>query len=268
VRLVNTQAPFDIVLNVSPTSPDLGIVAPVFNEEDCINDVLDSWIATLEEGIQKSIWKSYEIVLCDDGSTDSTVKQIQGKINSNPNIKIVENDINLGAGISLSRAILSTTSKHLVLMDSDGQFESNQIIDLYKELSRWEAVCGIRKKSSSFTHNIGSKISTKYANLLFKTDIADFNCQLKILPGDFLRASQLRSVRMNYSGEITYLVLNSNFSTLWIEVNHQERVSGKSKTKFLRDGFARLLFLTYLGIEKKLINKKIIQIGTLFGTKL
>jgi dolichol-phosphate mannosyltransferase len=245
--------------------PDLGIVAPVFNEEGCICEVLDSWILVLEDGKSRSLWNSYEIVLCDDGSTDETLQLIQEKMKENSNIKIVQNSSNSGAGISLARAIANTTCKYIVLMDSDGQFDPNQITSMYLKLTKWEAVCGIRAKSSSFSHRAASRLSTKYANLLLKSNVEDFNCQLKIVPGDFLRKAELRSVRMNYSGEITWQILKSNLSVAWIGVAHNERMAGNSKTKLLRDGISRFKFLTFLGFEKYLEDRKIINLDKTKG---
>jgi dolichol-phosphate mannosyltransferase len=250
-------------MEISP--PQLGIVAPVFNEGGCISEVIDSWIFALEDGIMASLWNSYEIVLCDDGSTDDTLQLIEEKIRNNPNIKVVRNAINSGAGVSLARAVANTTCRYIVLMDSDGQFNPKQIARMYQNLSTWDAVCGIRAKNSSFSHNIASRLSTKYANFLFKSNVKDFNCQFKIVPGDFLRSVHLRSVQMNYSGEITWAILKSNLSTIWIDVAHNERLTGKSKTKLLRDGISRFQFLTYLGFEKRLVDKKVIHVDSITG---
>ena len=242
--------------------PDIGIVAPVFNEAEGISAVLDTWICVLEEGIDRSIWRSYEIVFCDDGSSDDTVRIIEEKILSNSKIKIIRNSINLGAGISLANAIQNTSSTQIVLMDADGQFDPREIIEMYKQLSKYDAVCGVRSKSSSLSHKIASYLSTKYANIIFKTSIKDYNCQFKLIPGDFIRSQNLRSTRMNYSGEITYLVANSHLSVLWHEIQHAERTTGKSKTRFLQDGVSRFFFLTYLGLEKSLEVKNVIRTRT------
>lgn len=241
--------------------PDIGIVAPVFNEAEGISAVIDTWVCVLQEGIDKSIWNSYEIVFCDDGSFDDTARIIEKKIIKNSRIRLIRNPTNQGAGISLANAIENTKSKHIVLMDSDGQFDPQEIIEMYEQLGKFDAVCGVRSKSSNFSHRLASQLSTKYANVLFKTNVEDFNCQFKLLPGHFMRSQKLRATRMNYSGEITYLVASSNLSVLWREINHAERTTGKSKTRLLNDGIARLLFLTYLGFEQILASKKIIRIN-------
>ena len=244
--------------------PQISIVAPVFNEADAIQGVIQDWIKVLDDGVSQSIWKTYEIVVCEDGSTDETPKILANLAESNQNLKIIRNERNLGAGASLSRAIRQSSGTHIALMDSDGQFKADQIIEMYKKLSHFDAVCGVRSKNSSLVHSLASKLSTKFANCVLGSNISDFNCQLKIMPGDLLRAYRLRATRMNYSGEITYLVITSRLKTLWLEVEHRERVSGKSNTKIIKDGLSRLVFILYLGFEKKLSQRGILNLENEF----
>jgi dolichol-phosphate mannosyltransferase len=249
-----------ILFDVRTDVPQISIVAPVFNEADAIQSVIQDWIKVLDAGVSQSIWKTYEIVVCEDGSTDETPEILANLARSNRNLKVIRNEWNLGAGASLSRAISASRGTHIALMDSDGQFESDQLIEMYKKLSHYDAVCGIRSKNSSLAHNLASKLSTKFANCVLRSNVKDFNCQLKIMPGDLLRAYKLRATRMNYSGEITYLVVTSKLKTLWFEIEHRERVSGKSNTKIVKDGFSRLLFILYLGFENKLSRMDILNL--------
>ena len=244
---------------MSSHEPEIGIVAPVFNEAAGIHQVVNSWVKVLEEGVQNSLWKDYEIILCDDGSSDETPLLLQSLAHLNPHITLIQNEFNMGAGSSLNRAIKNSKSKYLVLMDSDGQFEPSQIVDMFKKLDSFDAVCGMRSKKSSLTHRFASRASTKYSNILLGAKVPDFNCQLKIVPGDFLRNTSLRSTRMNYSGEITFLVQRSDLSSVWMEIEHMKRNTGKSNSKFVKDGLSRFLFISYLGLERLLVEKNIIE---------
>lgn len=238
----------------------ISIVAPVYNESAGILDVIDSWIRTLEMGKNNGHWAKYEVVLCDDGSTDKTRSIIESIAEELSSIILLKNVKNQGAGASLAKAIAASKGDYLVLMDSDGQFNPEQIVKMFSHLSEHDAVCGVRSKSSSLLHNLASNLSTRYANLLFGTQIRDFNCQLKILPGSFIRSKVLRATRMNYSGEITYAVLKSNLRIKWLEIEHLPRSNGRSSTKFFRDGISRFQFITYLGYENYLAKKKVISI--------
>lgn len=254
---------------VGRNQTEIGIVAPVYNEAAGIKQVVNSWVKVLEKGVQNASWKDYEIVLCDDGSSDETPLLLRSLANLNPHIKLIQNESNMGAGASLDRAIKNSRSKYLVLMDSDGQFEPTQIFGMFKNIGAFDAVCGMRSKKSSLIHRIASSASTKYSNTLLGTNVPDFNCQLKIVPGDFLRSTNLRSTRMNYSGEITFLVQRSTLSSFWMEIEHLKRNTGKSNSKIVKDGLARFLFISYLGLETMLVEKKIImpQIGTWKGKR-
>ena len=53
------------------TKPIISVVAPVYNEEECISEFLSRTISVLEK-----INKSSEIVIIDDGSTDETIKKL------------------------------------------------------------------------------------------------------------------------------------------------------------------------------------------------
>ena len=65
------------------TINNLGIVIPVFNEENNIENVLRSW----SDKIIKQGLKNYKFIVINDGSTDNTLKKLNNiKIN---NIKII-----------------------------------------------------------------------------------------------------------------------------------------------------------------------------------
>jgi len=237
--------------------PFLSLVAPVFNESALIKDVICDWAKSLEKGIDLELWSSYEIILCDDASTDSTVNIIQDMMHQLPNLILLRNTVNRGAGIALKKTIRATRGDYVVLIDSDGQFDSEQICDMFMNLKdQYDAVFGYRKKADRKLHILFSYLSTKYGNFMMKTRAKDFNCQFKLVPGEVLRALPLRATRMNYSGEITAMLSQTNLSIKWIQVNHRERSQGKSNTRLVRDGIARFLFLTYLGLEYYLIVKK------------
>ena len=62
----------------------LSIAAPVFNESENISTCLDTWIKVLNE----LDIEDYEIVVCDDCSTDNSVEVIEKRQNENSRIKL------------------------------------------------------------------------------------------------------------------------------------------------------------------------------------
>ena len=65
--------------------PSLSVVIPVFNEEARIIATLQRIVAFLS-----SKHYSWEVVVCDDGSTDSTITLIKGFITKETHIQVLE----------------------------------------------------------------------------------------------------------------------------------------------------------------------------------
>ena len=70
------------------TPPLISICIPAYNGEAFIKQCLDSCLA--------QNFSSYEIVICDDGSTDKTIDIINEYVKKTPNIRFYKNESNLG----------------------------------------------------------------------------------------------------------------------------------------------------------------------------
>jgi glycosyltransferase involved in cell wall biosynthesis len=70
------------------TEPLVSICIPTFNGEKYLRECLDSCISQQ--------YPNYEIVICDDGSTDATVEIIEGYAKRNAAIRFFKNDRNKG----------------------------------------------------------------------------------------------------------------------------------------------------------------------------
>src|SRR6188508_2863139 len=65
-------------------TPELSIVVPVLNEEDSVEPLYRSLTAALSE-----LARTYEIVVVDDGSTDSTYARFDALAAIDPSLKLV-----------------------------------------------------------------------------------------------------------------------------------------------------------------------------------
>lgn len=62
---------------------------------------------------------NYEIIICEDGSTDDTYDIINKLYLKNPKIKILKNKSNLGLAASLNNCIQNSCSEYVARMDAD-----------------------------------------------------------------------------------------------------------------------------------------------------
>jgi glycosyltransferase involved in cell wall biosynthesis len=235
----------------------VSICAPVFNEAAVIASVIGAWEASLEKAINNKLIEDYEIIICDDGSTDGTVEALNSI--TLKNLVIIKHPRNLGAGIAIKNAIARSQKNYVITIDSDGQFNLNEALNWFADIKEDEIVLGYRNKNDRLILKFGSWISTQLLKYTLSQNTPDANCMLKLIPGKLARKLDLRAVGLNYSGEMTYLLMNTSQNLKWEMVTHMDRSTGKSSAKLIQDGFKRIIFQMFLVFELKLIKKNVIS---------
>jgi glycosyltransferase involved in cell wall biosynthesis len=235
----------------------VSICAPIFNESLGIGIILETWQETLRAWREANLISKYEIVLCDDKSTDGTYELIKEK--AIEHLKIIKNKGLKGAGSAVSQAIRSSRYDYIITIDTDGQFSLDEVAGWFSELNNVDCVLGWRKKNDAYLLKLGSRASTYLMRLILRKEIKDANCMLKLMKADIIRNVDLRAVGMNYSGEMTYCILTSPCPHIWKEVSHRARFVGKNHSKFFTDGFKRLSFLLYLLHEESLVKRNVLS---------
>ncbi|PKN18022.1 MAG: hypothetical protein CVU71_10890 [Deltaproteobacteria bacterium HGW-Deltaproteobacteria-6] len=71
------------------------------------------------KSIRKYTSEAHEIIFIDNGSTDSTVKWLQGQIRENKNCRLIENKKNVGLPKGRNQGINLSTGEWIVLIDND-----------------------------------------------------------------------------------------------------------------------------------------------------
>ena len=238
-------------------SKSISVCAPAYNEAEAICDVVLLWQKILTNQLSLGHITEYEIIICDDGSTDQTVKNLESlKIK---NLNILKNRTNSGAGMAVRNAIAASKMNYVITIDSDGQFDLLDAIYWLSDIGDAQVIFGYRKKDDSKMMQIASRLSTLYFENILEVKIPDANCMLKLITGEIVRGLDLRALGMNYSGEMTFLLLGCCTNYRWEKVKHSSRTFGVSNAKLFRDGMKRLKFQRFLSLENHLIREGIIS---------
>src|SRR5881409_749769 len=96
----------------------LSVVAPVYNEAEGIEQVVRYWTEVVRRNNLP-----YEIVLANDGSTDSTLQILERLSKEDSCVRFVSYSPNRGYGYALKEAIRASKGELVVTLDSDGQFD-------------------------------------------------------------------------------------------------------------------------------------------------
>ena len=106
---------------------DLSFVIPAYNEEDAIEDALD----TIDE-VVKNKKLQYEIVVVNDGSKDKTLLKAITYANRNGHVRVVSFNKNMGKGYAVKMGFMQTTGEVVIFADSDKDIDLS-IVSRYVE---------------------------------------------------------------------------------------------------------------------------------------
>ncbi len=236
---------------------DVSVVAPIYNEEEVIEEVVLYWFEVLEKyGL------SYEVVLGDGGSTDRTLdilKEIQQK---HPSLKVVDAPRPSGYGNALFTAIYAAKGKYIVMLDSDGQFDLADFTPMLDKLveEKLDVVTGYRiRKQDTFMRYFADRVLNVIVRILFKIKQKDTNCALKVFKGDLIRDIHIEARAWPTPTEVM-LRLNARDSKVGeVPIVHHERKGGETKLPLFKTGFEMFCFLLYFKFKLRLYKKNVIS---------
>ena len=110
---------------------DISIIIPAKDEAESI-PVLCQWIAR----IMQANGYSYEVILIDDGSTDSTWHEIVKANEDNSNFKGVRFNRNFGKSAALQTGFREARGRVVITMDADLQDSPDEIPALYNMIKK------------------------------------------------------------------------------------------------------------------------------------
>jgi dolichyl-phosphate beta-glucosyltransferase len=93
----------------------LSIVIPAYNEElrlPATLDIIFNWLDT-------SPYRDAEVLVVDDGSTDSTVAVVQNRAATEPRLLLVQNPGNRGKGFAIRHGMLEAKGDWILFSDAD-----------------------------------------------------------------------------------------------------------------------------------------------------
>ncbi|MFG2002814.1 glycosyltransferase family 2 protein [Spirillospora sp. NPDC048911] len=235
----------------------ISVAAPAYNEAANIAAAVTEWRDYLERNPAVG---AFEIVVCDDGSTDAT-RAILDALPC-PELVVVGLDRNRGAGAAIAEAIAHTRLDWVVLLDSDGQFPIANLDGFIERIAAGDGVAlsGARiRKADGLAYRWGSAASGAVSNLLHRTRYRDFNSVFKVVHGPLFRSLPLESTGMNCSTEITARVTELGHTWVELPIEHRERGGGSRGWRFWRGARDRALVVAYLGYHHWLVRRGVLR---------
>lgn len=238
----------------------LSVACPAYNEAAGIADVVRRWV----EYLRRQPIDDFEIVVCNDGSRDTTGQVLDCLHREFSVVKPVHHVVNQGAAAALTTAIAHSTGDWVLLLDADDQFPIENLPRLWAALidTGADAAIGYRpKKEDTLFARFGSWASGVLCGYIYGRRLKDFNSALKLVRGPLLRSLTMEAKGLNYSTEISgrLLELASTIRVVEIEAVHVPRRTGRSSRAVVRGAWHRFLFVSYLAFRRFLQSQHVLQ---------
>ena len=213
--------------------PELSITIPIYNEEEGILNLITKL---------KKLPENYDILIVDDGSTDSTYE-----LASSTGIKVIRHPYNKGNGAAIKTGALHARGDILLFMDGDGQHNPEYIPDILQYIEEYDMVVGARTEEfKGFSiRNTGNKVLILLASYLTGFKIQDLTSGFRAIKKEsFMRFIHLLPNTFSSPSTITLALLQEGMNVMFVPIKTFKRVKGsKSKINPLKDGFRFILMI-------------------------
>lgn len=204
--------------------PELSIVIPAFNEAATVGGVIAGHHATASE-----LAETFEIVVCDDGSTDGTSAVLSSAASSMPELHVITHSANQGIPSTLRQLYGAARGRWVYFTAADGQIPAAALPILWRARTGADVIVGRRNpRRDPGSRLLMAQLYSALIRSLFRLPIKDID-SVKLFRGAALRRTRPRSSTNFLDAEMLIELHREGAALREIEVPHRPRISGRAK---------------------------------------
>jgi glycosyltransferase involved in cell wall biosynthesis len=213
--------------------PWICFVVPCFNEEDNV--------AATVQSIRTAVGseRSFEIVLVDDCSTDRTLERMQELAQSDPQIRVLHNPVNLSLGGAYKRGIAVAQAEYVVMIPGDDGFPAESIAEIMRHAGEADIIVPVVTNAGVRTwfRAIASRGFTTLLNWLFWLSVGYYNGAV-LHRTALLQTIEIKTNSFAYQAEALVKLIARGATYAHCYVSIQERAAGRSSAVSLKNQMA------------------------------
>lgn len=212
-------------------TPEISIITPTFNEEDSIELCIERVSQIMSEFLPNV---TYEHIISDNASTDSTQLKLKTKLRSNKSLRVLLNSRNVGPVINIWSALKYAKGNYIIpFLPADLQDPADMIPMFYKTIigkPELDVVFGVRKnRKEFFLLKLSRNIYYKLIRHLGGLNLPEHAGEFLITRRRFVQAILETNQEYPY---IRGLIAQSASRFEILEYNWELRKRGKSKNNY------------------------------------
>ncbi|NOR23648.1 MAG: glycosyltransferase [Desulforhopalus sp.] len=226
---------------------ELTVLIPMFNEAENIRNTV-----SMIKQVFNEFDKTWELLLVNDGSTDSTLQIAQEIEEEIDNLRVISYPVNSGRGKALRTGFEHAWGRYVVTIDCDLTYSPDHILRIYDELIDPEQMNDVVLGSAYMKGGqvVGvnpwrlfiSKLGNKILAFTFPQPFKTSTCILRGYRKEVLQSLALDSEGKEIHLEILSKVCALGFRVKEIPATLSGRQRGKSKFKFRKTSVTHLVF--------------------------
>jgi glycosyltransferase involved in cell wall biosynthesis len=204
---------------------------PAYNDAESIGQLVSGVHEVLDR-----LTPDFEIIVVNDGSTDSTAQRLIELQERFPRLRVVTHETNRGYGGALRSGFAAASKDLIFYTDGDGQYDVGELPALLAEMGEGvDVVNGFKKNRADGIHRklLGKAYGTMVRSL-FRLPVRDVDCDFRLIRRERMQEFDLQIDSGAICVELVKKLSATGSIFAEVAVNHYPRIAGRSQ--FLRFG--------------------------------
>jgi glycosyltransferase involved in cell wall biosynthesis len=211
----------------------LTVVVPTFNEEENIVCSIPPMIDTLSQ-----LAESFEIILVNDGSKDTTGEKIENLCGAHEMVRSVHHEVNRGFGGAIKSGFDVAEGQYVMYYPADSVLKLTEIQNYLALIKNSDIVVGYRRGRPDYTlfRKINSTVYYLLVNFLLGLRLSDVNW-IHIYKREVIQSIKAESNHIFFCAEMLIKAMDKGYIITGVDVTYIPRKFGKETGSSLKTVF-------------------------------
>ena len=204
---------------ILPRPCTISFVVPALNEEAVLGAFIEQVVSVMQ-----GRRLGYEIILVNDGSSDSTGAIMDRLAERHETVRVLHNERNIGWGASYLRGLKTARFDYVMLLCGDGGLPARSLAPVLDQLGKADIIVPYMtnlRRIKSRSRYVLSRCYTELLNLLFGLRLRYYN-GLAVHRRDLLQSISITSGGFGFQAEILVKLLKSGCAYVEVGIEGAE----------------------------------------------